>query len=507
MFENSLILGDNLEILKTLPSESVDLCYIDPPFFSNRNYEVIWGDTGEIASFQDRWSGGMEHYIGWLHERVVEIHRVLKPTGAIFVHCDWHANAYIRVNILDKIFGYNHFVNEIIWYYYNKMPDTRKKIITRASDTIFWYTKNKSRYCFNLLTEKRDAPVKQLLRKKVQGKAVNARDDEGNIMYQVREDRVVDNVWRISMLQPADKKERIGYPTQKPSALLERIITAASNEGDIVLDAFMGGGTTISAARRLGRNFIGIDQSVQAVKVSQARLERETDLVINTPFTVKVHKYDYDDMRNAEHFAFQNFIVEQFDGTPNYKKTGDFGLDGVKHENGVDIPIQVKRSDGVGRNVVDNFKSAMTRFNKKCKTGYIIAFSFGKGAVEEAARLKNQEGVTIKLIKVEDIIPLAQKPRVTLSYDWDKTSHEIEKEVFFTVSSKDEIELYQWDFNYDPEKGFKAGVLMDKEGKQTRTFPGGTHNIAVRAIDKDGIEAMEELTLIVNGGVKTSSPE
>lgn len=92
---NKLILGDNLEILKQLESETVDLIYLDPPFFSNRNYEVIWGDAGEVRSFADRWSGGMDHYIGWLKERVEQMHRILKPTGSIFLHCDWHADAYI----------------------------------------------------------------------------------------------------------------------------------------------------------------------------------------------------------------------------------------------------------------------------------------------------------------------------------------------------------------------------------------------------------------------------
>jgi DNA modification methylase len=112
---NQLILGDCLEVLKTLASDSVDLIYLDPPFFSNRNYEVIWGDKGEVRSFEDRWSGGVDHYIAWLKERVVEMHRVLKPTGSIFLHCDWHANAYIRVFILDKIFGEENLRNEIIW--------------------------------------------------------------------------------------------------------------------------------------------------------------------------------------------------------------------------------------------------------------------------------------------------------------------------------------------------------------------------------------------------------
>jgi DNA modification methylase len=110
---NQLILGDNLEILKTMEGESVDLIYLDPPFFSNRNYEVIWGDAGEIRSFEDRWAGGIDHYIAWLKERVIEMHRVLKKTGSIFLHCDWHADAYIRVWILDKIFGEKNFLNHI----------------------------------------------------------------------------------------------------------------------------------------------------------------------------------------------------------------------------------------------------------------------------------------------------------------------------------------------------------------------------------------------------------
>ncbi|MDR2143086.1 MAG: hypothetical protein LBP29_01800 [Treponema sp.] len=110
-----LILGDNLEILKTLETESVDLIYLDPPFFSNRNYELIRGDAGEVRSFQDRWAGGIDHYIAWLKERVAEMYRILKPTRSIFLHCDWHANAYIRVDILDKIFGVNNFRGEIIW--------------------------------------------------------------------------------------------------------------------------------------------------------------------------------------------------------------------------------------------------------------------------------------------------------------------------------------------------------------------------------------------------------
>ncbi|MDR0614321.1 MAG: hypothetical protein LBG45_12835 [Dysgonamonadaceae bacterium] len=145
---NRLILGDNLEILKTMESETVDLIYLDPPFFSNRNYEVIWGDAGEVRSFQDRWAGGIDHYIAWLKERVIEMHRVLKPAGSIFLHCDWHADAYIRVEILDRIFGMNRLINQFVW----KRSSNRSSISKAARknyDTVFFYSKS-GQYTFNL---------------------------------------------------------------------------------------------------------------------------------------------------------------------------------------------------------------------------------------------------------------------------------------------------------------------------------------------------------------------
>lgn len=145
---NQLILGDCLEVLKTLETESVDLIYLDPPFFSNRNYEVIWGDAGEIRSFQDRWSGGIDHYIGWLKERVQEMYRVLKVTGSIFLHCDWHANSHIRVYILDKIFGEQNFRNELVW----KRTNAKGLAFTRFArnhDSIFYYTKS-DKFAWNL---------------------------------------------------------------------------------------------------------------------------------------------------------------------------------------------------------------------------------------------------------------------------------------------------------------------------------------------------------------------
>jgi DNA modification methylase len=276
---NRLILGDNLEILQTMDSETVDLIYLDPPFFSNRNYEVIWGDEGEVRSFRDRWAGGIDHYIAWLKERVIEMYRVLKPAGSMFLHCDWHASHYIKVDILDALFKKNNFQNEIIWSY-KRYTATSKKF-QNLHDTIFWYTKSNT-YIFNEDREgygensgKRDSHYKQ----DEDGRWYRWQKRKNQDPYKIylSEGRRVGDVWDIPIIN-ASSKERIGYPTQKPTALLERIINCASNEGDLVLDPFVGGGTTLAVADRLNRKWIGIDQSVQAVKVTELRLHQQTDL-------------------------------------------------------------------------------------------------------------------------------------------------------------------------------------------------------------------------------------
>ena len=252
---NKLILGDNLEILKTIDSDTIDLIYLDPPFFSNRNYEVIWGDAGEVRSFQDRWSGGIDHYIDWLKERVEQMHRILKPTGSIFLHCDWHADAYIRVMILDRVFGSNNFRNEIIWSY--QRWTAGKSAFQKTHDNIFFYSKSKASK-FNVLTE-------EYSEKSAHKAKRFTKIEEGKLVQNYTEDTVREksmrDVWEISILN-SQAKERIGYPTQKPEALLKRIIECASNEGDTVLDPFVGGGTTVCVADKLNRKWIRIDKSV-----------------------------------------------------------------------------------------------------------------------------------------------------------------------------------------------------------------------------------------------------
>ncbi len=569
---NQLILGDNLEILKNMDSETVDLIYLDPPFFSNRTYEVIWGDTGEVRSFEDRFSGGIDHYIAWLKERVEEMYRILSPTGSILLHCDSHANTYIRTEILDKIFGYTNFRGEIIWQRKKAQGDAKNRLAT-FHDTIWYYSKSnnftynpqyiahtdeykdgfykfddgdgKGLYRLNDMSAPAGGGMSAINKKtgKPNGwyeykgfqppekgwryslETMKRLDDEQVIYYPQNKDGSLDytkrlymkrylneqkgtllgNIWTDINNVQAQSEERIGYPTQKPEKLLNRIITMCSKETDLVLDPFVGGGTTISVADKINRKWIGIDQSVQAVKVTEFRLNQQQDL-FSKPFIVQLHKYDYDTLRYKDAFEFENFIVTAYGGRPNTKQRGDLGLDGKTLDN---IAIQVKRSDNIGRNVIDNFHSAIQRYDKKLyeknKTemnpvGFIIAFSFGKGAIEEAARLKNKDNVIIKLVTVEEVIPIAKKPTLTVNIvDKDKDKKGL-REIEFTAKAISEagIEFFSWDFDFKDNK-FKAEILLDKIGTQTMKFKAGLHQIAVKVVDNDGLENIEVIKLKVNG--------
>lgn len=495
-FANKLILGDNLEVLKSIEDNSIDLIYLDPPFFSNKTYEVIWGDEGEIRSFEDRFEGGIEHYIGWLKERVKLMHRKLKSTGSLFLHCDWHASANIRVEILDKIFGRNNFRNEIVWCYTGPgSPHMRQ--FNRKHDTIFWYSKSVKDWRFNkeqiLMAYKGGSPHSGGF---VENDGTRLSPDE------YTKGKVPEDWWAdiaIAARFPKNSENNIGYPTQKPVALLERIIKCASNKGDRVLDPFVGGGTTVAVADKLGRQWIGIDQSSMAIKVSDFRLKKQHD-AFSQPYDLILRKKDYDFLRHTDAFEFETWIIKQFGGTPNEKQRNDGGIDG---QAGDGAPVQVKRSDNVGVNAVKNFWASLQQYDQKLfdekvangeTAGYIIAFSFGRGAVEEIARLKNKNNTVIKLVKVSDIVDYGKKPEVSLS------ANNIDKNEFeFTAKAKSEpdIDFYAWDFSHSEQNGFKADVLFDKTGKQTKKFPDGEHQIAVEAVDREGISGTDKVKIKV----------
>ena len=384
---NKLICGDNLEELAKLPKESVDLIYIDPPFFTHKQYEVVWGDEAEVRSYKDRWEGGIEHFISWLKPRVQAMYEVLKPTGSFYLHCDWHANAHIRI-MLDEIFGEENFQNEIIWAY--RTGGATKRRWSRKHDNIYFYTKS-DKYTFNVFKERvyYDKPF------------FSPQQDEQGRWYA---DVLPVDVWEIPAVINVSK-ERVGYPTQKPEALLKRIIEASSNKDDVVLDAFCGCGTTVAVAQQLGRRWIGIDISPTAIKIIQERLKRFLGVTEGINYVVIGIPTTVEEVRKLEPFEFQNWVViDKMRANLSRQKVGDMGLDGYYPKSILteSAGIQVKQSNGVGRNVVDNFETALKRAGYK--KGYIVAFSFTTGAYEEVARIKNRGELEIKLITIKDLL-------------------------------------------------------------------------------------------------------
>jgi len=251
----SLYLGDNLEIMKSLPSASIDLVYIDPPFFSQRNYSAESKvDKGEVRSFGDTFKT-LNDYLKFLHPRLIEIKRLLKTTGTVYVHADWHAIFEIKCYIMDKIYGRDNFQNDVIWSY--KTGGGTQKRFSRKHDDILFYTKTEN-YSFNSIKDRiyYDKPF------------FNPEVDEQGRYYA---DVMPIDVWDIPAVLNISE-ERLDYPTQKPEALLERIIKASSNEGDTVADFFGGSGTTAAVCQRLGRKWITCDKSQDSINVIKARL-------------------------------------------------------------------------------------------------------------------------------------------------------------------------------------------------------------------------------------------
>jgi len=391
---NKLICGDNLEELAKFPKESVDLIYIDPPFFTHKQYEVVWGDEAEVRSYKDRWEGGIEHFIGWLKPRVQAMYEVLKPAGSFYIHCDWHANAHIRI-MLDEIFGPENFRNEIVWCYERAHP--AHKMFKRLHDTIFFYSKS-DEWTFNMPR----VPFKD-----GSWERSDVKRPDGEIWKQKEKGKACPDWWTdiASFATRITAKERTGYPTQKPEKLLERIVKASSKEGDVVLDAFCGCGTTVTVAQRLGRKWIGIDISPTAIKIMQRRLEKTLGAIEGINYEVIGMPTTVEEVRKLEPFEFQNWVViDKMRANASRKKVGDMGLDGYYPRSILteEAGIQVKQSDKVGRNVVDNFETALKRADYK--KGYIVAFSFTTGAYEEVARIKNKKELKIELVTVKDLL-------------------------------------------------------------------------------------------------------
>lgn len=262
MMFNKVYCMDNLELMKKLPNESIDLIYCD----------ILYNTGKKFKDYDDR-LGTPQEAMKWYEPRLIEMKRILKSTGSIYLHCDYRLVHYLKVK-MDEIFGLNNFRNDIIWYYGGQ---SRAKEISCKHDNILRYTKS-NKYIYNTQYQPyTERTLKEFRHRNEKGELcvrTCRKDKNGNKIYYytpIKEGANITSMWDIPLLTPSSK-ERVNYDTQKPKFLLERIIKASSNEGDVVADFFMGSGTTMVVAKELGRQYIGCDINPRAVEITEKRL-------------------------------------------------------------------------------------------------------------------------------------------------------------------------------------------------------------------------------------------
>lgn len=337
---NKIFWGDNLQVMSHMLREyrgKIDLIYIDPPFDSKADYKKIITLKGKKInndnnSFEEKQYGDIwtnDEYLQFMFERLTLLKELLSNKGSIYVHCDWHKSHLIRM-IMDEVFGTCNFKNEIIWCYTGGTDS--KRTFGRKHDTIFFYTKSEE-YIFNGVYEPfAEATLKRFNKEDELGRYKENRLADGRITktYMKEEGKMAPDYWNFPIVNRT-YAEAVDYPTQKPEVLIERIIEASSNPGDIVFDCFMGSGTTQAVAMKLGRKFLGADINLGAIQTTTKRLinvanELKEDNEKYTGFEVyNVNNYDF--FRNpveAKDLLIDALGIQKFDGNNVY----DGELDG-----------------------------------------------------------------------------------------------------------------------------------------------------------------------------------
>lgn len=524
---NTLFWGDNLHVMRQLPSESIDLIYIDPPFFSGKNYNVIFGDQNELRSFTDIWEGGLPGFLIWLNARLFEMKRLLKKTGSLYVHLDWHAIHYVKVE-MDKIFGSGGinsnapgFRREIIW----STTDTsgfksQAKNWIRSHDTILFYTKTSDFSFKKLFWEHNPDYLKRFKKQDENGRWY--RDDRPGGRRQYIDDskgKLIGDVWDDieSFQQASTNPEYIGYPTQKREMLIQRIIEASSNEGDVIADFFCGGGTTPAVAQRLGRRWIACDQSRVAVAITEDRLTRQVEEQIGRIFPVPDFTVEHWGVYEARRLAeapleqFRAFVLRCFGAVQEIEKIDK--IDPTlkpKNENLINpsqqeihgykgaIPVWVGEPDqkkAVTAADVQKFANAMRKTLRyrqdNLRDGIILAWAFRPDAVEAAERLRRLEHTDLNFIRLDMIridsprfrehvtalstdnadymnfLTFVQPPKVEVGYKRIAPltyKFDVSETVVLNAGAK--IINVQWDFDYGKRFSSTQGYSFVRSNKK-----------------------------------------
>ena len=538
---NRLFFGDNLHIMRQLPSNSIDLIYIDPPFFSGRNYNVIFGDKNEVRSFSDIWEGGMPGYLVWLNARLFEMKRLLKPTGSIYIHLDWHAVHYVKVE-MDKIFGVDNFRNEIIWCYTGP-GSPRMGQFNRKHDNILWYSKSPD-YAFyrDIVRTEHSQKTKENFKSGLVGSGFLADT------YDLPQGKVPEDWWPIGMTfeqaldelldaacanQPGDWWEvaiaqrypkgtlsHIGYPTEKPFKLLQRIIEATTEKGHVIADFFCGGGVTPMVAQEMERRWIAGDQSRIAVAITADRVTKVVREKIGNLFPVPdftIEHWGIYEAPKLEQYTvprFREFVVKAFGGRA---ESVSKSIHGVRYG----IPLYVgepSRQSRITKTDVALFAKAVYE-ERRANHGVMLGWNFGQDARQAAEILAARENkridfVRLNLIRLEDeefrehivnknrhyapLLCFIQPPEVRVKFRrLNGRVYEFDVSESVSLNKDGVIANVQWDFAY------KLGRFTSTQGysflrdKKTNapilvveyTFPTeGEYNIACSVQDDQGGE-------------------
>lgn len=548
---NRLFWGDNLHVMRQLPSGSIDLIYIDPPFFSGRQYNVIFGDQNELRSFSDIWEGGMPGYLIWLNARLYEMKRLLKKTGSIFVHLDWHAVHYVKVE-MDKVFGADKLRNEIIWCYTGPgSPGMRQ--FNRKHDTILWYSKSDT-WIFNRDAARTSHDEKTLANFKegLMGSGFLADN------YDLPKGKVCEDWWKehstereleeeilraaleclqapgdlieaaIAKRYPKGSLSHVGYPTEKPYKLLERIISTATPEEGVIADFFVGGGVTPMVAQRMGHRWIACDQSRVAVAVTADRLTRQVEEQTGKLFPLPDFTVEHWGVYEARRLAdmppdqFRAFVLKCFGAVDEEHQAGIHGMKGA-------IPVWVGEPNprkGVTAQDAQDFANAIRKTLRyrqdNLRDGIMLAWAFRQDAMDAAERLRRLEQTDLNFIRLdqvridsprfrehvaalstqkadyENFLTFVQPPKVEvghkriapLTYRFD-----VSESVVMNAGAK--IINVQWDFDYGkrfsstPGYSFVRGSKKEPELQAQYEFPKvGKKHIACKVQDDMGGEGL-----------------
>jgi DNA modification methylase len=496
---NKLYFGDNLDVLRAMPAEVIDLVYLDPPFNSNVDYSLLYGtkrggpSQAQSRAFEDTWRWGPESqraleetaqrhadagalldsfqkvfrdsnmmaYVAMMAVRLIELHRVLKPTGSLYLHCDPTASHYLKT-LLDTIFGPTRFLNELIWRRSNA-HNFKTRFWPRQHDTLLLYSKG-DRFTLNPVYQPYGPEQLKRYRPDENGRLYTGQDMTVSLVRRLRqfqwrgvkppphrswgaskeqleawfaEGRIllkkdgkprfdglkvyldetkgkqIGSVWTDIERISNTAAERLGYPTQKPLSLLERIIQASSNPNDVVLDPFCGCGTAVEAAEKLGRKWIGIDITYLAIHVIETRLKRVFGSKISDKYRLNGRPKDVESaqaLAARDWLEFQKWAVFTVGGLPKDRPGADGGIDGVVryHRVGIEQPnraiVSVKGGTHVGVDAIHKLKSVVTR--EKAEVGALICIDAPTAAMVKEAASEGDVGPRSKRVPRIQIITI-----------------------------------------------------------------------------------------------------